>query len=94
MSDKNKSLGERIGGAVDKAKDVAQDAFASANEKRKEAGERSSANAHDAQAETSDNPIDGAKHSVAGMVDRAKAEGHDSKAEFHEERAKERAERD
>lgn len=94
MSDNNKSLGERVGKAVDKVKDVAQDAFAGANEKRKEAGERSSANVHDARAETSDNPIDGAKHSVAGMVDRAKAEGHDSKAEFHETRAKDRAERD
>jgi hypothetical protein len=94
MSDRDKSLGERVGAAVDKVKDVAQDAFASADEKRKEAGARGSANVHDAQAETSDNPIDGAKHRVAGAVDRLKAEGHDGKAEFHEARAKDRTKRD
>ena len=90
MSD-NKSFGDRVSGAVDKAKDVAQDAFAGADEKRQEAGDRADANAHDAQAENSDNLFDKAGHKLGGAADRAEAEGHDSKAEFHEERAKERA---
>ena len=56
MSD-NKSFGERIGGAVDKAKDVAQDALSGADEKRQEAGSRADANAHDAQAENQRQPL-------------------------------------
>ena len=91
MSDNNKSFGDRIGGAVDKVKDVAQDAFSSADEKRQEAGDRTDANVQDAKAENSDNPLEGAGHRVSGAADRAEAEGHDSKAEFHEERAKDRA---
>ena len=91
MSDNDKSFGERVGGAVDKAKDVAQDAFSSADEKRKEAGNRTDANVQDAKAENSDNIFEKAGHKISGGVDRAEAEGHDSKAEFHEERAKDRA---
>ncbi len=91
MSNNDKSLGERVGGAVDKAKDVAQDTFSSADEKRKEAGNRTDANVQDAKAENSDNVFEKAGHKISGGVDRAEAESHDSKAEFHEERAKERA---
>lgn len=94
MSDNNKSFGKRVGEAVDKVKDVAQDALSGADEKRKETGNRADANVHDAKAETSDNPLDKAGHKIAGGVDRAEAEGHSGKAEYHEEKAKHRAERD
>ena len=94
MSNNDKSLGERAGGAVDKAKDVAQDAFSSADEKRKEGGDRADANVQDAKAENSDNVFEKAGHKISGGVDRAEAEGHSGKSEFHEERAKDRAKRD
>jgi hypothetical protein len=89
----DKSLGQRIGDAVDKAKDVAGDLLDGANEKRKEADDRTSANVHDAKAETTDNPLKKAGHNVGAAVDRAKAEGHDKKAEHHQERAEDRAKR-
>ena len=94
MSDKNKSFGERVGETIDKAKDAAQDTLSGADEKRKEAGDRTDANVRDAKAETSDNPLDKAGHKIAGGVDRAEAEGHSGKAEHHEERAKNRVKRD
>ncbi len=90
----NKSFGQRVGEAVDKAKDVAGDLLDGANEKRKEAGDRTEANVHDAKAETSENPLEKAGHKVGAAVDRAKAEGHEGKADLHEERARERAKRD
>ena len=94
MSNQDKSIGQRIGEAVDKAKDVAGDLLDGANEKRKEADDRASANVHDAKAETTDNPLKKAGHKVGAAVDRAKAEGHDKKAEHHRERAEDRAKRD
>ena len=94
MSDQNKSVGQRIGDAVDKAKDVAGDLLDGANERRKGAGDRADANVHDAKAETTDNPLEKAGHKVGAAVDRAKAEGREGKAELHEERARERAKRD
>ncbi len=94
MSDKNKSFGESVGGMVDKAKDAMSDAGKSVKNKSDEAGHRSSAEAHDAQAETSDNVFDKAEHKVKGGVDRTQAEGDAGKAEYHEEKAKSKVKSD
>lgn len=94
MSDHNKSIGQRIGEAVDKAKDIAGDLLDGAKEKGKEGESRTSANVHDAKAETSENPLEKLGHKVGAAVDRTKADVHEGKAEAHKERAKDRAERD
>ena len=86
MSDK--SVGERLGEAANKAKDKLENAGKAVEHSVKGAGNRASANAHDAKAETSDNVFEKAEHTVKGGVDRAKANVNEGKADYHEERAK------
>ena len=93
MSD-HKSIGERLGDVVEKVKDVAGDAAKAVKNKADEAGHRSSAEAHDARAEGSDNVFEKLEHTVKGGVDRAQAEGDAGKAEYHQEKAEHTLKRD
>ncbi|MFB9991383.1 hypothetical protein ACFFLM_05255 [Deinococcus oregonensis] len=70
MADDKKGLGERLGDAVDAVK-----------QKANEGADRTRAEGHDFKAETSDNPIEGAVEKGKGMVDRGKAELHESASE-------------
>ena len=65
----NKSIGERLGEAVDAVKS-----------KVNEAGDRANANVRDAQAETADNPVEGAVRKGQAAFDRAKAEVNEERA--------------
>ncbi|PYE53548.1 hypothetical protein [Deinococcus yavapaiensis] len=66
----NKSIGERLGEAADSVKS-----------KVNELGDRASANVRDAQAETADNPVEGAVRKGQAAYDRAKAEVHEERSE-------------
>ncbi|GBF08059.1 hypothetical protein DAERI_220002 [Deinococcus aerius] len=70
MTDKDKSLGERLGDAADAVK-----------HKVNEGADRARAEGHDFKAETSDNPLERAVEKGKGMVDRGKAELHDAASE-------------
>lgn len=69
MSD-DKSIGERLGEAADAVKS-----------KVNELSDRASANVRDAQAETADNPVEGAVRKGQAAFDRAKAEMHEERSE-------------
>lgn len=66
MTDENKSIGERLGDAVDAVK-----------HKVNEGADRARAEVHDFKAETTDNPVESAVEKGEGMVDRGKAELHE-----------------
>ncbi|GGO38262.1 hypothetical protein [Deinococcus humi] len=70
MSDDKKGIGERLGEAVDSVK-----------HKVNEGADRARAEGHDFKAETTDNPVEGAVEKGKGMVDRGKAELHESASE-------------
>ncbi|GHF43841.1 hypothetical protein HNQ07_001928 [Deinococcus metalli] len=69
MSD-DKSVGERLGDAVDAVK-----------HKANEGADRARAEEHDYRAETSDNPLERAVEKGKGLVDRGKAEMHEAASE-------------
>ncbi|SMB84189.1 hypothetical protein [Deinococcus hopiensis] len=69
MSD-DKSIGERLGNAVDAVK-----------HKVNEGADRARAEGHDFKAETTDNPIESAVEKGKGLVDRGKAELHENASE-------------
>ena len=66
----DKSLGERLGDAANAVKS-----------KVNEGADRVRAEVHDFNAETSDNPVDGAVEKGKGVVDRAKADYHEGQAD-------------
>ncbi len=70
MTDRDKSIGERLGEAADAVKS-----------KVKGGADRARAEGHDFNAETSNNPVEGLVEKGKGAVDRAKADLHDAHAE-------------
>lgn len=83
----DKSVGERLGDAGDKLKNTASNAGKAVQDKSREAGHRTNANEHDAKAESSDNMLGKAEHSLKGSAGRGKAEVEDGKSEYHLEKA-------
>ena len=94
MSSDSKSLGERVGEAASKVKDTLSNTAEFAEHKAKEAGDRSSANAHDAKVEMSNNPLEKAEHRLKSARDNISAEVNEGKTEYHKKLAEDALNKD
>ena len=74
---KNKSVGEKLGSAVNAAKS-----------KVNEMADRGRAEMHDAKSETTNNPVERLTEKGKAAVDRTKAEYHEGSAEVHARRSR------